>query len=110
MYIYTLEHDGKILGLGGYGMVTSTTCWGWVNLSHHAGSNVRAVFRTIKEWTSTFCADHGISRVQAFVRPDFPEAIRLVEHLGFTLESTMENFYGDGNDGLLYKRIICSTK
>ena len=108
-YVYTLEHEGDVLLVGGFRMITPTTCWCWLELSHGSGKHIRTVYRTIVEWSDNFAKEHGIKRMQAFVRPTYKEAVRLVEHLGFEWESVMENFFGD-EDGFLYKRIICSTK
>jgi RimJ/RimL family protein N-acetyltransferase len=49
--------------------------------------------------------DKGIKRGQAYVDVNFPEAIRLVEHLGFERESIMKRFIGDG-DAAMYARFF----
>ncbi len=103
--VYTLEHEGKPLGVGGFRLINTTTAWCWVDMSHESGKHLTVSYRTIKEWMEKLAEEHNIKRLQAYVECDFPDAIRMVEHLGFTKESTMENFVGD-RDSFLYKRIL----
>ncbi len=104
-YLYTLEHEGVPLCVGGFRMINHTTAWCHVDLTDKAGSHIIEVYRVIKEWIESFCKEHGIIRLQAYVREDFPEGMRMVKHLGFDYEFTMEKFMGD-KDALMYKRII----
>ena len=94
-----------MLGSGGFRLINMTTAWTWLDLTHDAGSHIRSVYRVISEWIDIFVKDKGIKRLQAYIDPDFPEAIRTIQHLGFERESNMELFYGD-RDAYLYKRII----
>jgi len=104
-YCYTLEHEGKPLGIGGFRLINVTTAWCWVDLTDRAGSHIVVAYRTIKEWIDVFTKEHGIKRLQAYVECDFEEAIRMVKHLGFEKESIMKNFIGD-KDSYMYVRII----
>lgn len=100
-FSYALEHEGKILGIGGIRLINLTTAWCWLDLTHYAGKHITTVYRVIKEWTDILVKDKGIKRLQAYIETDFPEAIRIVEHLGFHLESTMPNFV-DGKPAYLF--------
>lgn len=104
-YNFSLEHEDKLLGSGGFHMINTTCAWCWLDMTHHAESHIQTAYRVIQDWIETFVADKGIKRLQAYIDPEFPEAIRLVQHLGFERESNMELFYGD-RDAYLYKRII----
>ena len=108
-YAYTLEDDGKPLGMGGFRMITSTTAWAWVDLSHEAGKNIITAYRVIRDWMIDFCEKMNIKRLQAFVRTDFPEAERLVQHLGFEKESKMVGFFDD-KDAWMYVKFLSETK
>ena len=101
-YVYTLEDDGKPIMVGGFRRINQTTAWCWVELGDV--TSIITVYRTIKEWVDKFCDIHKVKRLQAFTRID-DKAIRMVEHLGFTRESTMINFFGD-EDAYMYVRII----
>jgi len=94
-YVYALEHEGKVLGVGGFRLVNLTTAWCWIDLAESAKKHIMPVYRVIKEWMHIFCTEHQIRRLQAYVEPDFPQAIRTATHLGFFKESVMRNFMGD---------------
>lgn len=102
-YCYALEDEGEILGIGGFRLVTNTTAWSWFILSKTAKNHLITVYRCLKEWTDIFCKEHRILRLQAFVAVDFPEGVRIADHLGFTIESIMRNFWPD-KDAYLYVR------
>ncbi|MHC4891046.1 MAG: N-acetyltransferase [Planctomycetota bacterium] len=104
-YCYTLEHEGKPLGIGGFRLINKTTSWCWVDMSDSAGKHIPTCYRVIKEWIDKFVEEHQLKRLQAYVECDFPEAIRMVQHLGFEWESNMENFMGD-KDAFMYRRLI----
>ena len=104
-YTFTLEHEGKPLGVGGFRFVNATTAWCWVDLADGAHGRINTAYRTIKEWMDLFAEEHNIKRLQAYVECDFDEAIRMVRHLGFERESIMKNFVGD-KDAFMYVRII----
>lgn len=104
-YRYTLENDGIPLGVGGFQLINLTTAWCFLDLSHNAGLHVIATYRTIKDWINVFAKEHKIKRLQAYVECDFPEAISMVEHLGFHEESVMKNFIGD-KPAFLFVRIL----
>ena len=102
-YVYALEHDGNLLGIGGFRLIVPTCAWCWIDLSRYGIDNLKELYRTTREWMETFSISMGIVRLQAFVRNN-EKHIRLVKHLGFERESTMKNFYG-GDDAYLYVRI-----
>jgi RimJ/RimL family protein N-acetyltransferase len=104
-YAYTLENEGQILCIGGIRMINLYSAWAWIDLTHEAGKCITTTYRVIKEWGDSLCKQHNIRRLQAYVETDFPEAIRMVEHLGFKRESTMKNFMGD-KDAYLYVRLL----
>jgi RimJ/RimL family protein N-acetyltransferase len=104
-YCFTLEHDGKPLGIGGFRLINLTTAWCWIDITDLANKHITVYYRVIKEWTDKFAEEHQLKRLQAYIECDFPEAIRMVQHLGFEWESTMKNFMGD-KDAYLYVRLI----
>lgn len=104
-FCYTLEHEGKVLGIGGFRLINLTTAWCWFDLTHLASEHIIVVYRTIKEWTEIFVKEHNLKRLQAYVECDFEEAIRTAGHLGFKQESVMKSFMGD-KDAYLFVRIL----
>ena len=65
----------------------------------------RGIAKYQPECIDKFVEEHQLRRLQCYVECDFSEAIRMVQHLGFEWEFTMENFVGD-KSAYLYKRII----
>lgn len=104
-FCYTLEHEGKVLGIGGIRLINLTTAWCWIDMTDYAGSHIIVVYRVIKEWMQRLVEEKGIKRLQAYIEPDFPEAIRMAEHLGFKWESNMKNFLANG-DAFMYIKLF----
>ncbi len=94
VYVYALECEGIVLGIGGFRLINKTTAWCWIDLSTDAKDQILIVYRTMKEWGELFCREHGIVRLQCYVEKSFPEAIRMVTHFGFKEEFCMPNFVG----------------
>jgi len=105
-FCFTLENRGNILGIGGFRLINQTTAWCWCDLTEWSHDHVIVTYRVIKEWIDIFVETHGLKRLQAYIEPDFPEAIRMIQHLGFKKESTLESFLPDGRNAFMYKRII----
>ena len=49
---------------------------------------------------------NNLHRAEASVRVDFPEAIKMVEFLGFEREGLMKQYFPDKSDGILYAKVI----
>jgi hypothetical protein len=115
-HFYTLEHNGEILGVGGFRMIVPTCAWCWVDFSEYGVHHIRETYRVTKEWieghrdkktgewVKGWVEKMDVKRLQAFVR-DSDKEKRLVQHLGFEQESIMKNFYGD-DDAIMYVRIF----
>lgn len=106
-YCYTLEHDGKVLIIGGFRLINSTTAWAWLDLTDASGGHIVTVYRVIREWADKFVKTHGIKRLQAYIECDFEEGKRLAQHSGFEkeFEKPMKNFVGN-KDAFMYVRFI----
>lgn len=102
--VYALEHDGHVIAVGGLKLLNPTVAWAWIDFTAEVREHVKDVYRATTEWLDTMMTTHGLKRVMASVDPDFTQAIRLVEHMGFELESVMLRFFGD-RPGLLYVRL-----
>lgn len=104
-YCYTLEHEGKPLCVGGFKLINVTTAWSWIEISDAAGNHVIPMYRVIREYIDVFVKEHNIIRAQAYVECDFPEAERMVVHLGFEKESIMKKFMGD-KDAYMFAKLL----
>ena len=103
-YIYTLENQGVVLGVGGFKLLNENTAWVWLDFTPEARVQIRIVYHVIVEWMQIFVKNHGLRLLMAAVRPLFTEAIMTIEHLGFHKEATMPNFFGD-QSAHLYLRL-----
>jgi len=103
-FLYTLEHEGEILGIGGIRLIIPTTAWCWIDLTVHATEHIITVYRVVREWMDVLIEQHHIKRLQAYIEPDFPEAIRMIQRLGFEWESNMRNFLPNG-DAYMYTKL-----
>jgi hypothetical protein len=91
----TLEHEGKILCVGGVIMITNSCAWSFMDWTEEAKHHLVFVYRSIRDWLESLARNHGIKRMQAYTLVGFEEAERTIEHLQFTRESRMRNFVDD---------------
>ena len=91
-YVYALEEEGQVWGIGGIKLMTPTVAWAWMDWSEHAHQHKARAYRVVKEWLNRIVPTLGIKRLMAAIECDFPEAITTVEHLGFQQESIMLNW------------------
>ena len=104
-HVYCLEHGGKVLAVGGLKMMNCTTAWCWMNWTQAALENQIATFRIVREWLDKLVELYGLRRLMAAVEVDFPNAVRTIEHLGFTRECVMPCWDGD-KSAYLYARVV----
>lgn len=105
-HAWTLEHNGEILVVGGFLMITQTSAWGWFEMTQECLNHITETFRVIKDWLNIYCNERGISRIQAFVDTGNHRAIRTVEHLGFYRECTLKYFLGQYKDAYQYAKLF----
>lgn len=104
-FCYALEHEGKVLGVGGFRLINLSTAWCWLDVSDQNQPYWPESYVIMKEWIDIFAKQHNIRRLQAYIECDFEKAIRMVKQLGFEQESVMKNFVGD-KDAFMYLRLI----
>jgi hypothetical protein len=64
-HFYTLEHNGEILGVGGFRMIVPTCAWCWVDFSEYGVHHIRETYRVTKEWIDGWVGKMKIKRLQA---------------------------------------------
>jgi hypothetical protein len=94
--------DGKILACVGVHTMWKGTGEVWVIFSQDIPP---MVYFEIKRLLVYLQEHYGYRRLQATVRPDFPSAVRLAEHLGFKNEGTLEAYGPHGKDCVMYALI-----
>lgn len=101
---WVLEHEGRILAVGGIKLFSPGTAWVWMNYTTYALPHMKEVYRRTKKQLDKLIVEHKLRRTMAVIKADFPEAIRMIRHLGFQQESVMARFWSDSLDGLLFVR------
>ncbi len=101
--VYALEHEGKVLGVGGVKLMNAATAWVWLDVAAVGKEHMILAYRLIRNWLNAFMAEQGIVRLMAAVDCEFPEGILLAEHLGFERESVAKRFF-DTRDAYIYVR------
>jgi len=104
---YTGIFEGKIVGVGGLNKWREGVGLLWLMLAKDfkkAGSH--STLHAIKDHIELLIQKNNLWRAEAHIRVDFPQAIKMVEFLGFQREGTMRLFFPDKTDGYLYSRII----
>jgi hypothetical protein len=102
---FTGRIDGVVVGVGGIQILWEGVGEAWVILSQaaldHKIETYRGIFKKLKE----LIEECDLRRVQSVIRVDFPQAIRMIEHLGFQLEGYMKGYCPDGCDVFMYGRV-----
>ena len=102
---YTAIYKDEILGMGGIVSRWSGVGEGWVILSKNCLNRPVEMFLCIKRVWETILENEAFIRVQAVVRVDFPQAIKMAEKLGMKLEGRLEKYTPDGCDVYMYAKI-----
>jgi len=105
-----LMWDGKLLAVCGIHWFWPGVGEAWI-LQHSRAQDARvtrmAVYRASVQLMKLLIDKHEapLQRLQVTVRTDWPDAIRLAEHMGFKLESTMKRYSPDGTDAYMYAKV-----
>ena len=99
--VWTVEHDGVILGIGGLEPQWENRATVFALLSDDSGPHFKAIHSAVVE----FLDNAPYRRIEATVDVGFKQGHRWVKMLGFELEGYMRAYRPDGADMLLYARI-----
>jgi RimJ/RimL family protein N-acetyltransferase len=105
---YAIEFDGVLVGVGGMVLHWEGMAEFWLILTDQCrkdGVYGILALSAIKEKVDYLIETNNIIRAQATVRTDFPEAVKMIEYLGFKDEGLMEYYAPDGHDVFRYARI-----
>ena len=99
--VWTVEHDGVILGIGGLEPQWENRATAFALLSDDSGPHFKAIHSAVVE----FLDNAPYRRIEATVDVGFKQGHRWIKMLGFELEGYMRAYRPDGAVMLLYARI-----
>jgi hypothetical protein len=99
---WTVLVDGILVGAGGIRIFWPGVGEAWAVFPAGMERFAREILSTSRRQLWTAIRDHGLWRVQATARADFPGAQNFLEHLGFQIEANLGKFSPDGVDAFLY--------
>ena len=103
---YTMTVDGEIAVCAGLVLLGWNRAEAWTLLSSVFTKHYRTCFREIKKRLSLLIEESFIRRVQATAVPHYEEGIRFLEHLGFEQEGLLRKYGPNGEDLIMFGRII----
>lgn len=103
---FTLMIDSTPIGCAGVVKMGYRRGEAWAVLSSLIPSFKKSAFKALKDGLEHIIKVYELRRVQALVEKDFVDAKRLLTHLGFKEEGLLESFGPNGEDMLIFARII----
>jgi len=103
----TAVHESEIIAVGGLVVKWDGVGMFWLMLTKDfkkAGG--LTMFRAIKLYVDYLIRKNNLWRAEADIRCDFPEAIKMIEFLGFKRDCRREKYLPDKGDSYLYSRIL----
>lgn len=99
-------YNGHIVGCAGVDILWEGVAEAWCLLSMETDKFKIKTYLAIQEGLEKLIKDNNLRRVQAWADVDFHRAHTLFKHLGFKAEGIARGYLPNGNDALLYARII----
>jgi hypothetical protein len=104
-YALTGLIDGKIAGVGGVVVLWEGVGQGWFILTKDVLNYKVEIVLLLHKVFDKAIEDCKLWRAEAAIRCDFPRAIALIEHLGFTREGCMRKYFPDKTDAFIYAKV-----
>lgn len=98
----TVIINGEIVGVGGVIQYWTGVGEAWFQLSKFAGEHKIESIRCIRRLMEQAFEELELWRIQTTEREDFPQTMKMAEHLGFKKEGLMINYAPDGGNVWLY--------
>jgi RimJ/RimL family protein N-acetyltransferase len=96
--------DGEPIAIGGLVIYWPGVGESWLILSKKANDHKTEITRCIRRIVKQFVTENKLHRLQVNVRTDFPQARKLVEHLGFVYEGTLKRYTPNGVDCWMFAK------
>ena len=105
-FAWTGLKNGFPVGSAGIIPMWDGTAEAWVLASERVHENPFRFAKTVKSIFNELVIEHGLHRIQAAVRADWPEAQRFAEFMGVENEGLMRKFGQDKTDYIRYARVL----
>ena len=105
---YTVIYESAIVAVGGLQIKWEGVGLLWLMLtadSKKYGIHGLLALKAIKEKMEFLIEKNNLWRVEAVIRTDFSQAIKMIEFFGFEREGLMRQYMPDKTDGYLYSKI-----
>lgn len=102
---HTILIDGKPVAAMGGNVIWPGVAEVWAFMSDDIRKNPLGVTRIARDLLSSYEGAQHLHRMQCYVRPDFPMAVRWAETLGFVREGLLRKIGHDGTDQWLMGRV-----
>lgn len=105
---YAVIYEGQLVAVGGLQMSWPGKGLLWLMLTADCKKDGRhgvLALSAIKDKVDELIEKNNLWRAEATVRTDFPQAIKMIEYLGFERESTMKKYMPDKGDAYLYVKV-----
>lgn len=102
---YTGLVDGKIIGVYGVTVLWEGVGELWLILTKDVLNFKVETYKRLKQCVEELIGNCNLRRTQAVVRTDFPQAIKMMEHLGFEREGLLIDYCPDKCDVYMYAKI-----
>lgn len=99
---WTAEHDGQVLAIAGLAPQWENRACAWALISDAAGDHFLTIHKAVKR----FLTMSEYRRIEATVDVGFTEGERWMNLLGFEYEGLMRAYRPDGQDMLMFARVV----
>ena len=103
-YTLTALMDGEVIGVGGIVMLWEGVAEGWILLAEEVLDFKVATYKCLVRMVDKAIKDNNLRRLEAVIRTDFPQAVKMAERLGFNREGKKIGYCPDGQDVWIYAR------
>lgn len=103
---YTARHNGTLLACAGVKCFWPGVGEAWAFISPEIVAYKRELLFYMRKYIQHIADTEKLWRIQAVVRKDFPQGLRLTRHLGFTMEGKLAQYGPDGTDCFMFSRIF----
>ncbi|MCU7853746.1 MAG: GNAT family N-acetyltransferase [Candidatus Thiodiazotropha sp. (ex Monitilora ramsayi)] len=116
---WVAELEGMVIGVSGYRQVPQTQGTGWVSWTyidpvHQGKGHGRALFEFVIDQARKFGAEKLFIKVSNYVDENginiYEKACRMYESFGFECELVSKDFYGEGEDQLIYSMCLVTEQ